>query len=594
LKLRSCPLFLAMILAPCTAVFAQVPNLTGRPLYVPGEVLVMFKDQVGVSQRAKVLGLVGTPSGHARPRYQKVRLGSNLSVDEAVRRLKGQIEVLDAQPNYRYYALGVCSPLPSDVYHSGLATAASWPLLKIQLDKAVTLFSGWTGCSPPWGTGAVTVAVLDSGISRLHPDLHNVPMIGYNAICDTGGQDPSCSCGGAATESAGVTTTLDDFAHGTYVSGIIGADWNGNNMEAVCPGGGFTTGVAGVAPGVSLMPVKVLDCTGSGTTESVVAGTYYAVDQGARVLNFSLGSAAAGGMDPLEKDALDYALAHDCVIVASSGNESVPNGQIDVDFPAAYPPVLAVGASDPSDQRVFYSNGGANLDLLAPGGTGTAFSGNALTDSASKIFGAFLCPLSAAASQEGGFEILASDSNFGVAAGTSAAAPFVAGAAALIRSVYPSLTHVQVEQAILNNTDSLNGNTGWDARTGYGRLNVYQALVNAGSGGGQLTTYLKTFNSPNPFYTDRDGTTNITLALSQAMPVDLSIYDAAGELVYKKSFVAADLNQGPSRPQAKSFYIPWDGKNGNGKTVATGIYFYFVTVGGRTAHNKIALIRGNK
>jgi subtilisin family serine protease len=296
----------------------------------------------------------------------------------------------------------------------------------------------------------------------------------------------------------------------------------------------------------------------------------------------------------MEKDALDYALAHDCVIVASSGNESSSNGVAQVDFPAAYPPVIAVGASDPNDQRVFYSNGGAELDLLAPGGTGTAFSGNALTDSASKIFSSFLCPLSAAAVSEGGFEVLASDTNFGVAAGTSASAPFVTGAAALIRSVYPSLTHVQVEQAILNNADSLNGNQGWDAKTGYGRLNVYKALLNAGSGTGQLSSYLKTFNSPNPFYTDSDVSTNITLALDQAMPVDLSIYDSAGELVLRKSYGAADLNQNPSRPQFKSFYVPWDGKNGNGQAVTTGIYFYFVTVGGRTGHNKIAVIRGSK
>jgi hypothetical protein len=202
--------------------------------------------------------------------------------------------------------------------------------------------------------------------------------------------------------------------------------------------------------------------------------------------------------------------------------------------------------------------------------------------------------LSSAAVSEGGFEALASDTNFGVAAGTSASAPFVTGAAALIRSIFPSLSHVQVEQAIINNADSLNGNQGWDPKTGYGRLNVYKALLNAGQGTGQLTSYLKTFNSPNPFYTDSDVSTNITLALDQAMPVDLAIYDAAGELVFRKSFAAADLDQNPSRPQFKSFYVPWDGKNGNGRTVVTGIYFYFVTAGGQTGHNKIAVIRGSK
>jgi subtilisin family serine protease len=217
-----------------------------------------------------------------------------------------------------------------------------------------------------------------------------------------------------------------------------------------------------------------------------------------------------------------------------------------------------------------------------------------LTDSAGKIFSAFLCPLPALVVSEGGFEPLSTDTNFGVAAGTSAAAPFVAGAAALIRSVYPSLTHTQVEQAILENTDSLNGNQGWDAKTGYGRLNVYKALLNAGSGPAPVIPYLKTFNSPNPFYVDVEATTDITLAISQAAPVDLSIYDSAGELVFKKSFGATDLNQNAARPQFRSFYISWDGKNGNGQVVKTGIYFYFVTIGGQTGHNKIALIRGSK
>jgi hypothetical protein len=170
----------------------------------------------------------------------------------------------------------------------------------------------------------------------------------------------------------------------------------------------------------------------------------------------------------------------------------------------------------------------------------------------------------------------------------------VSGAAALIRSIYPSLSHSQVERAILDNTDSLNGNQGWDARTGYGRLNVYRALLNAGTSTVPATPYLTTFNSPNPFYTEADGTTNITLAVDQAVPVELTIYDAAGELVLRKSYGAADLNQNPSRPQFKSFYVPWDGKNGNGQTVVTGIYFYFVKVGGRTGHNKIAVIRGKR
>jgi subtilisin family serine protease len=227
--------------------------------------------------------------------------------------------------------------------------------------------------------------------------------------------------------------------------------------------------------------------------------------------------------------------------------------------------------------------------LVAPGGGGTG-SYNPNSD----IFSSFLCPLSPGAISEGGFFPQSTDSNFGTAAGTSAATPFVSGAAALIWSFYPNLTNTQVAQAIVNNTDSLNGNLGWNAQTGYGRLNVYQALLNAGNGGSQVTSYLSTFNSPNPFYTSVTGTTNITIAITQAAPVELTIYDSSGEAVFYKNYDPGQLNNNPSNPQFKSFFIPWDGKNGLGQPVVTGIYFYTVKVNGQVGRNKIALIQGGK
>ncbi len=209
------------------------------------------------------------------------------------------------------------------------------------------------------------------------------------------------------------------------------------------------------------------------------------------------------------------------------------------------------------------------------------------------VFSSFLCPLSLAASSEGGFSP-ASDANFGTAAGTSASTPFVSATAALIWSLYPNLTSTQVIQSIINNTDSLNGSSGWDSKTGYGRLNVYQALLNAGNGGGQVTDYVKTFNSPNPFYTGSISSTDITLVLSQPAPVELIIYDSSGETVLRKDYAAADLNNNPSNPQYKSYYVSWDGKNGSGRPVVTGIYFYSVKVNGQMGRNKIALIQGTK
>lgn len=587
--------------------WGQVQTLRGREAYVPGEILLRLKPGASLESRAKALASAGTPQALGLSDLFKVRLKKGMEVPAAVAQMQGDPAVQYAQPNYRYYALGVTCTLPTDT-EGNYTTAQSWPFLKIQMDKAVTLFNGWTSCPPGSNaTNPVTVAVLDSGVSRLHPDLKAVPLIGYNAIAAIGEQDPSCTscttfsnpacnaCGYGSpyrdSPSASCTFSMDDFGHGTYVAGILAADWGGNNQELSC-GGAFTTGSAGMAPGITLLAIKVLDCTGSGTTDSLVAGTNFAVNHGARVLNFSLGSSGNGGLDPAEQEALDNALAHNCVIVASAGNESYGGQLAPVDYPAAYAPVIAVGATDLNDNVSFYSNGGPGLDLVAPGGAGT---GQYRPDS--DVFSTFLCPLSSAAVSEGGFSPVTgvgADSNFGTAAGTSAAAPFVSAAAALLFSVEPSLTNTKVAQAIINNADSLNGGAGWDPKTGYGRLNVYQALLNAGTGGRQVTPYLKTFNSPNPFYPDVTGTTNITLAVTQAQPVELFIYDSAGETLLHKLYAAADLNQNPSNPQFKSFYVPWDGRNGAGQKVKTGIYFYAVKSGGQTGRNKIALIQGGK
>jgi hypothetical protein len=588
-------------------VSAKVPGLAGKEPFVSNEIIVRFKEDASPDDRAKVFSATGIPRALNRPHFYKIKLKPGMDVRAAVNQMGKDPSVQYAQPNYRYYALGSISTLPNDQYVSIYSTSQSWPFLRIQMDKAITVFNGWTTCPtcPPSGSAPVTVAILDSGISRNHPDLSGVPLIGYNAISETGEQDSSCTqCGSSLPCNAcgynspfldsagGCTFSMDDFGHGTYVSGIIGAVWNGStpNPETGPCNYNITSGVAGVAPGSVLLAVKVLDCTGSGTTDSIVAGTDYAVAHGAKVLNFSLGSSPSGGLDPAEQEALDNALANGCVIVAAAGNESnLPQTLAPVDFPAAYPPVVAVGATDPNDQVSFYSNGGANLDLVAPGGFGTGQYQPALD-----IFSSFLCPLSSAAISEGGFSTLSSDSNFGTAAGTSAATPFVSATAALIWSLYPNLTNTQVIQAIINNTDSLNGNQGWSPETGYGRLNVYQALLNAGNGGGQVTDNVQTFNSPNPFYTGVIGTTNITLAISQPAPVELTICDSSGELVFHKTYSASDLNNNPSNPQFKSYYLSWNGQNGSGQQVVTGIYFYSVKVNGQIGRNKIALIQGSK
>ncbi len=542
----------------------QLAGIKGKELFVPGEMLVRLKDGLSLDQGAKSLKALGISQALENTNFYKVKLAARQEVLAAVEKMRQDPGVLWAQPNYRYYAFCASPNAASDSYY---APVTNWPFVQVQAPQAWGLF---TTCPP--GSSSVTVAVLDTGVSRTHPDLPpSLLASGYNAITNQ-------------TDALVPGASTDDFGHGTFVTGIIAAHWNNGSLapESCPPAGSFTTGMAGVAPGVIILPVKVLDNTGSGTTDSIVAGTNFAVAHGARVLNFSLG---ASGFDEAEQGAMDNALAHNCVIVAASGNDAGA-----VDFPAAYPPIVAVGATGPNDQVACYSNSGNGLDLVAPGGEANISSckGNSVFRPDIDILSAMLeCPT--AASSE--FPRDPADLNFGTAAGTSAAAPFVSGAAALVLSLYPGLTNRQVADRLINNTDSLNGNRGWDPKTGYGRLNIYRALLNASP---EVTPFLNTFNSPNPFYPDDTGTTNITLALSQAQPVELTIFDVGGEVVIHKNYAASELNDNRDNPQFKSFYVSWDGRNGNGQKVKTGVYPYSVKSGGLVGRNKIAVIQGAK
>ncbi|HVW31485.1 MAG TPA: S8 family serine peptidase, partial [Acidimicrobiia bacterium] len=179
------------------------------------------------------------------------------------------------------------------------------------------------------GSDSVVAAVLDTGVDPVHPDLigHLVP--GRNVVADN-------------------DDTTDDIGHGTKMAGILGAVTN-NGL-----------GVAGVAWSVRIMPVKVTGPSGTAYDASVAAGIRWAVDHHARVVNLSLG---APGDDDVLGRAVDYATAHDVLVVAAAGNNNsdVP------EFPAACRGVVAVGATDASGNRAPFSNSGPWVDVNAPG-----------------------------------------------------------------------------------------------------------------------------------------------------------------------------------------------------------------------------------
>jgi hypothetical protein len=456
--------------------------------YVPNQVLVRLKPNMDPVIAMSVISNVGDPIKEIQGRGKSVlvELNGSYTVESAIAFLGG-FSLFDAvQPNYIYEALTGC-PLPtssSDFYYSsailfrpcgGLSFSnPMWPFTRINAQCGWNVFSQAMPCPAPQ---PVIVAVLDTGVSSTylqtnHPDLPlSIFMQGYNAF-------------------DGTDNTIDDFGHGTHVTGIIAAQWNNLGGGVYCaantPPPPFNGGMAGVAgyPGVvTIMPVRVLRKTldldgiykGIGTSASVIDGINHAVCNGAKVLNMSFGDTYD---DDNMRMAVQDAVQAGCVIVAAAGNDSKRNPTIlaPLRYPAKYsglyPEVISVGATDNIDIRASYSCVGPELSMMAPGGRSVAG-----FNTANKILSCMSnCPTSATVGNGAVFDPC--DHNFGVNVGTSMAAPFVSGAAAMMWAINPSLDNSQIAQILMGSAQDL-GPVGDDDETGHGLLNFCSALVSA-------------------------------------------------------------------------------------------------------------------
>ncbi len=285
------------------------------------------------------------------------------------------------------------------------------------------------------GSAAVTVAVLDTGVDPGHPDLQAALVPGTTFV-----SQPSAGCDPNATQ--------DDNSHGTHVAGIVGAS------------GGNSIGIAGVAFGVKVMSVKVLDCVGLGSLSDVAQGMIWAADHGARIVNLSLGS-------PFDSTALQssvtYATSKNVLVVSAAGNCGTSGNNctsIDqLEYPAAYPQVLAVGATDTDDSVAFFSTQNSTVDVAAPG--------RRIVSTTPR----YATYLSARGTPQ----------NYAAFSGTSQASPFAAGLAALLLSGEPQLTPAQLIQRLETTADQLSGSAGTrNDGYGYGRVNALRA-VSAGA-----------------------------------------------------------------------------------------------------------------
>jgi serine protease len=276
----------------------------------------------------------------------------------------------------------------------------------------------------------VIVAVIDTGIAyqdgprfKAVEDLAGASFVdGYDFVHDR-------------------VEALDDHGHGTHVAGTI-AQRTGNGR-----------GVAGVAFEATLMPLKVLSAQGSGTAADIADAIYFAADEGARVINMSLGGGSASAV---MGDAVAYARKKGVVVVCAAGN----NGRGVVEYPAAYPGAFAVSAVGPSGELASYSSWGKELALSAPGGD---------TERGGTKGGVLQNTIDPA--RPGATDVYLAFN------GTSMATPHVAGAAALVISA--GVTDADDVERILRASAKDVGGQAWSERYGDGLLDVGAAAQQA-------------------------------------------------------------------------------------------------------------------
>lgn len=371
----------------CGTAAAQSTLATGvEAAYTPGRILIMPRAGLPEQALAKILNDQG--GGKAR----RVGKSELRIVDLPPGREKQMVERLSRHPHIKFAELDMLvepSLAVNDPY-----LGSEWHVNKIGAPQAWDTTLGST----------VTIAILDTGVDAAHPDLRNSIVPGWNYYSNT-------------------SDTSDVFGHGTSVAGSAAAAANN------------AVGVAGVAGGAKIMPIKISDDSGRGSWVAMANGLTHAADRGVRVANISY---AVGGSSSV-LSAAQYFKNKGGLVFVSAGNTGAES-------PAPQTTaVVVVGATDSVDNKASWSTFGAYVSLSAPGV---------------------------------GIYTTAKGGGYGSVNGTSFASPVAAGAAALVFAANSRLTATQAEDILFKSAVDL-GSAGRDPSFGFGRVDAAKAVSQA-------------------------------------------------------------------------------------------------------------------
>ncbi len=501
--------------------FFGIATLNAEDLgYVPGRVLIKTKKTALIS--------TAMTNKNLTPLYLNDRMLTAKSQEGTTYLLTLSSEQ-DAKEVAKSYAQKSDIEYAEPLYYVQTNATPNDPNFDKQTGISRTSLNSLLSLTPSQNT---LVAVLDTGVDITHPDLQGQLYINPSEISNNGIDDDH---NGYIDDISGYNffnegigngskNAEDQNGHGTHLAGIIAAKPNNN------------IGITGLNPRAKILNCKFLDANGRGTQLDAAIALYYAVNQGAKIINCSWGYT---NYNTVLQNAIAYAIAHDVIVVAAAGNSGIKQ----LGYPAAFPKVIAVGSIDLNQHPSYFSSQGTFVSYSTYG---------------ESIYS------------------LAPRSGYAYKTGTSQSTAALSGIISLIYSMKPELTSAQIQNLLSQSLDDISP-TGKDIYTGYGAINGIKLAASLGTSvpiedpsvtslpNPSKPVLTDVMNFPNPATGSQTKFGFTTTLAGEAL---IKVYALDGRLVRTLT------EQASENENAFSF----DLKDETGASLQNGTYFYTITL----------------